>query len=370
MASVSASAISCALEDAALVRDGDADEAHLAAPAHRHAEQRRGREALDHVLAEVRIAGRVGDRDRRPRVDDARDQRRGAEPLAVAGRPGAADRSLADVAVLRDLGEVDLVDPQRGLQLLHQRRADRLGRARGQQRRGEAVGGAEQGVVGNGHDVDPGCIGRWPTRLDRVVLPGALTGAGVLLAELLELLGRRAGGGLLIGGRAVLRGGRGCRRGARVRTGAGTPVAPVLPLSAGVGVAVAVAPGVADADGVADSETSAAPFWCGTLRSGWAPGTSSTAAESPPQPERDERKAEKRQQEGGAEPAHGEEGQRGSAAMRRPQVGQSLRSFCASWSHQLQKRRFSVAHGSWDFDGGSGRTLPTTSSGSPVSRST
>ena len=35
-------------------------------------------------------------------------------------------------------------------------------------------------------------------------------------------------------------------------------------------------------------------------------------------------------------------------AIRRPQVGQSLRSFWASWSHQLQKRRFSTAHGSFD----------------------
>ena len=34
-----------------------------------------------------------------------------------------------------------------------------------------------------------------------------------------------------------------------------------------------------------------------------------------------------------------------SGPMRRPQVGQSLRSFWASWSHQLQKRRFSTAHG-------------------------
>ena len=55
--------------------------------------------------------------------------------------------------------------------------------------------------------------------------------------------------------------------------------------------------------------------------------------------------------------------------MRRPQVGQSLRSFWAIWSHHGQKRRFSTAHGSWDSDGASGRTLPTTSSGSPVSRS-
>jgi hypothetical protein len=44
----------------------------------------------------------------------------------------------------------------------------------------------------------------------------------------------------------------------------------------------------------------------------------------------DEREAEKRQQEEGAEPAHGGSGQRGRADMRRPQVGQSLRSFGAS----------------------------------------
>ena len=37
--------------------------------------------------------------------------------------------------------------------------------------------------------------------------------------------------------------------------------------------------------------------------------------------------------------------------MRRPQVGQSLRSFWASWSHQLQKRRFSTAHGSCGLRG-------------------
>ena len=44
--------------------------------------------------------------------------------------------------------------------------------------------------------------------------------------------------------------------------------------------------------------------------------------------------------------------------MRRPHVGQSFRSFWASWSHQLQKRRFSTAHGSRERDGASGRTLP------------
>ena len=49
---------------------------------------------------------------------------------------------------------------------------------------------------------------------------------------------------------------------------------------------------------------------------------------------------------------------RGSAAMRRPQVGQSLRSFCASWSHQLQNLRFSTDHGRFDFDGVEGKDLP------------
>ena len=51
--------------------------------------------------------------------------------------------------------------------------------------------------------------------------------------------------------------------------------------------------------------------------------------------------------------------------MRRPHVGQSLRSFWAGWSHQLQKRSVSTAHGSLDADGGSGSSLPTISSGSP-----
>jgi hypothetical protein len=83
-------------------------------------------------------------------------------------------------------------------------------------------------------------------------------GARVLLAELLEFLEWRAGGGLLVGRRAVLRGRR-RRRVAPVVVPV-PPVVPVLPVPAGVGVAVAVTPGVADADGVADAETSAAPF--------------------------------------------------------------------------------------------------------------
>ena len=55
--------------------------------------------------------------------------------------------------------------------------------------------------------------------------------------------------------------------------------------------------------------------------------------------------------------------------MRLPQVGQSLRSFWASWPHHEQKRRFSTAHGSREAEGASGSTFPTTSSGSSVSRS-
>ena len=44
--------------------------------------------------------------------------------------------------------------------------------------------------------------------------------------------------------------------------------------------------------------------------------------------------------------------------MRRPQVGQSLRSFCASWSHQLQNLRVSTDHGRFEFDGAEGQDLP------------
>jgi len=55
--------------------------------------------------------------------------------------------------------------------------------------------------------------------------------------------------------------------------------------------------------------------------------------------------------------------------MRRPHVGQSFRSRWASCSHQGQKRRFSTAHGSLDFEGANGSSLPTASSLSPVSRS-
>jgi hypothetical protein len=58
-----------------------------------------------------------------------------------------------------------------------------------------------------------------------------------------------------------------------------------------------------------------------------------------------------------------------SGSIRLPQCGQSFRSFGASWSHQLQNRKFSTAHGSSDGVGASGSSSPTTSSSSPVSRS-
>src|SRR5215210_1401673 len=197
----------------------------------------------------------------------------------------------------------------------------------------------------------------------------ASAGARVLLAELLELLGRRAGRGLLVRGRAVLRGGRGRGRGRGARVRARLARRPGVAGGGDRGGGRIGAGGLAGARGggrrhvggallVRHAERRRGPR---NLLDGGGVGAAAR---------RGDRKAEKRQQKGGAEPAHGGRGQRGSAAMRRPQVGQSLRSFCDSWSHQLQKRRFSVAHGSWDFDGESGRTLPTTSSGSPVSRST
>ncbi len=52
--------------------------------------------------------------------------------------------------------------------------------------------------------------------------------------------------------------------------------------------------------------------------------------------------------------------------MRRPQWGQSFKSFWQSWSHQLQKRRFSTAQGSSEGVGARGRSWATTSSCSPV----
>jgi hypothetical protein len=48
--------------------------------------------------------------------------------------------------------------------------------------------------------------------------------------------------------------------------------------------------------------------------------------------------------------------QTSSGSMRRPQCGQSLRSFWQSWSHQLQKRRFSTDHGSSEAVGARGRS--------------
>jgi hypothetical protein len=58
-----------------------------------------------------------------------------------------------------------------------------------------------------------------------------------------------------------------------------------------------------------------------------------------------------------------------SGSIRLPQCGQSFRSFCVSWSHQLQKRRFSTAQGRSEAVGASGSSCASTSRGSPVSRS-
>ena len=234
------------------------------------------------------------------------------------------------------------------------------------------MGGAQRGWSEAGTDAIQDASAGCRRCLIVCARPGALTGAGVLLAELLELLGRRPGLGLLVGRRAVLGGGRRRGRGAGVRAGAAgspvVPVAPVLPVSAGVGVGVGV-PGRGGRRGRrrrhvggallvrhAQHRRGARDLFHGEVVAAAAGG--------------DERRAPRQRQRRTDEAGARRRGQRGSAAMRRPQVGQSLRSFCASWSHQLQKRRFSTAHGSLDFDGGSGSTLPTTSSGSPVSRST
>ena len=86
----------------------------------------------------------------------------------------------------------------------------------------------------------------------------------------------------------------------------------------------------------------------GTVSAGGAPGTSSARdlAAAAAGGERARATARTARARSARRAAHGDAGQRGSAAMRRPQCGQSLRSFCASWSHQLQKRRFSTDHGS------------------------
>ena len=68
-------------------------------------------------------------------------------------------------------------------------------------------------------------------------------------------------------------------------------------------------------------------------------------------------------------PSSGSSLQGPSGSIRLPQCGQSFKSFCACWSHQLQNRRFSTAHGNSEGVGASGSNSPTTCSSSPVSRS-
>ena len=114
------------------------------------------------------------------------------------------------------------------------------------------------------------------------------------------------GGGRLVGGRAVLRGGR--RRGRRrpcscpwCRWCRSSPCcrlrASGLPSASAAGVGV----------GVAEAETSAAPFWCGTLSVAGGPGTSSTAGVVPA--------AARRERARGREAAAG--GRSGAGARRR-----------------------------------------------------
>ncbi len=125
------------------------------------------------------------------------------------------------------------------------------------------------------------------------------------------------------------------------------PVEPVVPV-AGVGVAVAPAEGVGVGVALASSDRSAAPFDVRHGQLGRRPGDLGDVVPAAPAAGGGEGEREYGEEKRGAEQAHGGGGarQRGSAAMRRPHVGQSLRSFWAIWSHQLQNRRFSTAHGS------------------------
>ena len=144
---------------------------------------------------------------------------------------------------------------------------------------------------------------------ERCWTSGASAGAGVLLAELLELLGRRPAAGASSAAGLSWVAGAGVAA-APVFVPVPVPsVAPVLPVSAGVGVASASAPAVGVGVGVASSgsaERSAAPFWCGH-------GQHRPAGPGPPRRRRRLRSPSRsaRGREGAAE------GQSGAGARRR-----------------------------------------------------
>ena len=151
------------------------------------------------------------------------------------------------------------------------------------------------------------------------------------------------------------------RRGGRGRRApvSAAPVSPVLPVvgrvrrrppsgspspsGSGVGVGVAGRPrrGRRRPSGAARSARPAGP----------GPPRPRRLARSRSRPRRARARARREGGQNGAGARWQWARQRGSAAMRRPHVGQSLRSFWASWSHQLQKRRFSTAHGSCGLRG-------------------
>ena len=93
----------------------------------------------------------------------------------------------------------------------------------------------------------------------------------------------------------------------------------------------------------------------GTVSGGAEAGMWSTPVLSPPQPAAPAESARATRARTRADRRDGdgmgtrlERRQDASGAMRRPHVGQSLRSRWASWSHQLQNRRFSTAQGRRD----------------------
>ena len=121
--------------------------------------------------------------------------------------------------------------------------------------------------------------------------------------------------------------------------------------SSAPGVAVAVAVGVGVAAGARPSPVPGTSSWAGSPGTSWTVDGGTAAAGE----------GEDEQGDGYGEPrreAHATSSQRGSAAIRRPHVGQSFRSFWAGWSHQLQNRSVSTAHGRLDFDGWQGEDLP------------